>query len=200
MRACIVLLFAGLLLMPQVAFGERCRAIDVVKEQELDGHSLSLDLVYGDGRIAKSDRGSPPVLPIGSSVDLCFESSLDGFVSLWSHDANNNPPIRILPNDYLRAEAGEPGVRIRAGVPTCFSDLVAALGISLAVGPPTGLAEIYLHFAESSEGQIGPEDFPTIGNKGFNLGSSCDSARAREAPRPQTEPYASMTLAYEVVE
>ena len=200
MRGWLLLLCVGLMLLPQAAAAERCRAIGVVKEKDLQGHALSLSLVHGDGRVAKSGEGDSPALSIGAAVDLCFESSRDGFVSVWSHDADNNPPVRILPNDYLKAEDDEPGIPIRAGVPTCFSEIAKVQNIALQVGPPLGRAEIYLHFAESRDGQIGPGDFPTIGNRVLNTGDSCKTTPTDDTSGDPAQPYASRTLSYEVVE
>ena len=200
MRGWMFVVCVGLVLLPQAEAAERCRAINVVQDQDLAGHSLSLTLVRQDDRDVEAGEDVPPVLPAGTAVDLCFKSSEDGFVSLWSHDADNNAPVRILPNEYLEAEDDEPGIAVAAGVPTCFSELAENQGISLQVGPPYGHAEIYLHFAESREGQIAPGDFPTIGDREFNLAASCAQSGARDLPRNQVEPYASKTLRYEVAE
>ena len=200
MRGWMFVVCVGVALVPREANAERCRAISVVQDQDLAGHALSLTLVRQDDRDVEAGEDIPSVLPVGTAVDLCFESSIEGFVSLWSHDADNNAPVRILPNEYLEAEDDEPGIAVAAGVPTCFSELAVNQGISLRVGPPYGHAEIYLHFAESREGQIAPGDFPTIGDREFNLAASCAQSGARELPRSQIEPYASRTLRYEVVE
>ena len=65
-----------------------------------------------------------PRLPAGSRVDLCFESSADGYVSLWSHDAGGGTPVRILPNEDINAADDALGIAVRAGNRQCFSDLM----------------------------------------------------------------------------
>ena len=131
---------------------------------------------------------------------MCFESSEDGFVSLWSHGANNAAPVRILPNEYIDADDDDLGIAVQAGIEKCFSELASSRNISLRVQEPFGQAELYIHFSEDRDGQIAPEDFPSIGNKAFILGQSCEQAGARAQPRTRAEPYASKVLRYEVVQ
>lgn len=200
MKPLHVMLVFGLAVLPQVAAAERCRQIVVAPDEKLAGNTLRLSLVH-DGRAFMSGEGEAAArLRAGASVDLCFESSTDGYVSLWSHDADNNAPVRILPNEYIDAEDDELGFAVEAGMERCFSELSAGRGISLTVQPPYGEAEVYLHFSEARDGQIAPGDYPSIGNKSFRLASQCDQAEPRSAPGSQDRPYASATLRYEVVE
>ena len=187
-------------LSAQAASAERCRAIGVVAGERIAGHELSLTLVHDEGQIAAGRSAGRSTLPVGASVDVCFESSKDGFVSLWSHDANNAPPVRILPNEYIDADDDDLGIAVEAGVEKCFSELASGMNISLRVQEPFGQAELYIHFSDDREGQIAPEDFPSIGNKIYDLGQSCGPASARALPRTRTEPYASQVLRYEVVQ
>ena len=183
------------------AAAERCRAIAVVVDEKIEGHTLSLSLVQ-EGRDLTPVGAGAPQLRVGTAVDVCFESSRDGYVSLWSHDADNNTPVRILPNEYMGAADDDLGIAVRAGISRCFSELAASAGrkVSLQVQRPLGRAELYLHYAEGADGQIAPEDYPSIGNKSFNLPSSCDRNAARNVPRSQTVPYASKSLQYEVMQ
>ena len=197
-RAVLVLC---LTMFSQAVPAERCRAITVASDGTLEGHTLSLTLVHQGRDLTAVEAGAPQVR-VGAAVDVCFQSSRNGYVSLWSHDADNNPPVRILPNEYIDAGDDELGVAVQAGVSKCFSDLAAGTGrkVSLKVQPPLGHAELYLHYAQGRSGQIAPDDFPSIGNKSVNLQPSCERHGARNAPRTQTVPYASKTLQYEVVQ
>ena len=186
-------------LSAQTASAERCRSIGVEADERMEGHELSLTLVHDERQIAAGRSAGPSTLPVGATVDVCFESSKDGFVSLWSHGANNAKPIRILPNEYIHAADDDPGIAVQAGSEKCFSDLASSRKVFLRVQEPFGQAELYIHFSEDRDGQIAPEDFPSIGNKTYDLGQSCGPASARALPRTQTEPYASKVLRYEVV-
>ena len=197
-RLCIGLALA-LSISAQTASADRCRAIGVEIDERIEGHELSLTLVYNERQFAAGRSAGRSKLPVGAAVDVCFVSSKDGFVSLWSHGANNATPVRILPNDYIDADDDDLGIAVQAGLTNCFSELVSSRNISLRVQEPFGDAELYLHFAEDREGQIAPEDFPSIGNRTFGLGQSCGRSSVR-APRTQTEPYASQVLRYEVVQ
>ena len=181
----------------QATSTERCRAIAVVAEEKLDGHTLSLRLVH-EGRDFAAADGDAPTLRVGAIVDVCFESTRDGYVSLWSHDADNSTPVRILPNEYI--DDDELGIAVQPGVSLCWSELAPGKRVSLQVQPPLGRAELYLHFAESRDAQIAPGDYPSIGNRSVDLQPSCDQQGARVAPRTQAAPYASKTLQYEVAQ
>lgn len=193
--------FALCLAMIGQAAADRCRAIAVVADERIEGHALSLTLVH-EGRDLTPVEAGTLRLRVGAAVDVCFGSSRDGYVSLWSHDADNNTPVRILPNEYIGAADDELGIAVQAGVSKCFSDLAAGTGrkVSLKVQPPLGRAELYLHYAEGRDEQIAPGDFPSIGNKSFNLPATCDRNAHRNAPRARTVPYASKSLPYEVTQ
>ena len=110
------------------------------------------------------------------------------------------PPVRILPNEHIRAEDDERGIAVQPGVSRCFSELAAGKRVYLKVNKPIGQAELYLHFAENTQGQIAPGDFPSIGNKSI-LPASCenDNYDGKTNPSTPTLPYASKALEYEVV-
>ena len=198
-RWCVGFAFV-LSLSAQAASAERCKSIGVVADQRLEGHELSLTLVHDERRVAAGRSAGRSKLLVGDSVDVCFESSKDGFVSLWSHGANNATPVRILPNEYIDADDDKLGIAVQAGIEKCFSELASDRNISLQVQEPLGKAELYLHYSEDREGQIAPGDFPSVGNKSFDLPQSCGRVTARMRPRTQTEPYASEVLRYEVVQ
>lgn len=185
----------GLAALP-LAAAERCRAIDVEAGEKIADHELVLTLVHNGVEVA-TGGAAPPALAVGDEVDLCFQSSRAGLVSLWSHDSPTAPPVRILPHEYLDATADTLGVPVEAGVRRCFSELAAGQDVVLRVRPPLGEAEVYLHYAEDADGQFGPEDFPSIGNRAATPPPECgDAAR----PGTHSEPYASHALRYEVVE
>ena len=203
MKPLCSILALGLLALAQPAQAERCRQIIVSADEELAGNTLSLVLLHEgrnlhDGRNVVADAA--PRLRAGSHVDLCFESSTDGYVSLWSHDAGGGAPVRILPNEYIDAADDELGIAVQAGSRQCFSDRLEGHNVSLRVQPPYGGAEVYLHYSGARDGQIAPGDFPSIGNRSFKPGPSCDRVQVRTTPRGPDKPYASTSLKYEVVE
>ena len=200
MRELCLGLGLALSLCAQAASAERCRAIGVEVDERIAGHELSLTLVHKERRIAAGRSAARSKLLIGDSVDVCFVSSKDGFVSLWSHGANNATPVRLLPNEYIDADDDDLGIAVQAGIEQCFSELAPGRNISLRVRKPLGQAELYLHFSDDREGQIAPEDFPSIGNRAFIPGPSCEQRSAPAQPRTRTEPYASQVLRYEVVQ
>ena len=66
---------------------------------------------------------------------LCFRSSADGWVTVWSHDAEGNVPVRIYPNEYAAETADERAAAVAAGEETCIGD---DDGFRLEVGRPAG--------------------------------------------------------------
>ena len=202
-RLCLGMAVA-LMMIVQAAPAERCTPVNVATEHTIEGHRLSLTLKQGQRQFVAGRDAARPRLHVGSVVDICFQSSREGFVSLWSHPADQGAPVRILPNEYIRAEDDELGVAVQPGVSRCFSELAAGKRVNLKVNEPIGQAELYLHFAENPQGQIAPDDFPSIGNKSINksiLPASCDNDNhdGKVNPSPPTLPYASKALQYEVV-
>lgn len=189
---------AALMMIAQAAPAERCTPVNVAAEHTIEGHRLSLTLKQGQRQFAAERGAVRPQLRVGAVVDVCFQSSREGFVSLWSHPADQGAPVRILPNEYIRAEDDELGVAVQPGVSMCFSELAAGRRVNLKVNEPIGQAEFYLHFAENPQGQIAPGDFPSIGNKSI-LPESCDEYGGKVDSSTPTLPYASKALQYEVV-
>ena len=193
---------AGVALMAALplAAAERCRAIGVEAGEQLADHELTLTLVHNGAEVATGGDGALPVLPVGDEVDLCFASSQAGLVSLWSHDAAQGRPVQILPHAYVEGADDAPGYPVAAGERVCFAELAAGQDVVLRVQPPLGEAEVYLHYTEGADGQFGPEDFPSVGNRAVTPAPACGDAASRGAPRAQAAPYASQALRYEVVE
>ncbi|MCY3873036.1 MAG: hypothetical protein OXF88_01935 [Rhodobacteraceae bacterium] len=200
MKSLCLMPIPGLLALPYGVSAERCRQIAVAADEKLAGNVLWLLLIHDDRTFATVSADGALQLPVGSPVDLCFESSTDGYVSLRSRDEAGGSPVRILPNDDIDAADDELGIAAEAGMARRFSELLEGPGVSLRVQPPYEEAEVYLHYSEVRDGQIGPGDFPSIGNRTFKPGRSCDPSQSRSVPRSHDEPYASSTVRYEVVE
>ena len=130
---------------------------------------------------ARAGVESGAAVPVGDRVVLCFTSSADGYVTVWSHDAAGNVPARIFPNEYAAETADERAAPVAAGVETCIGD---DDGFRLEVGRPLGDASVYLHYTRDELLQFDETAFPQI--------------RATRAP--DRRPYASSYLEYRVVE
>ena len=130
---------------------------------------------------ATADVGSGAAVPVGDHVVLCFRSSADGYVTVWSHDAEGNVPARIYPNEFVAETADERAAAVAAGEETCIGD---DDGFRLEVGRPLGQASVYLHYTRREELQFDETAFPQI--------------RATRAP--DRRPYASSYLQYRVVD
>ena len=90
---------------------------------------------------------------------LCFQSSANGYVTVWSHDAEGNVPARIYPNEFVAETAGERAGAVTAGEETCIGD---DDGFRLEVGQPLGEASVYLHYTQREELQFDETAFPQI--------------------------------------
>ena len=136
--------------------------------------------------VRRADRstagvGSGDSVQVGDAVVLCFRSSAAGFVTVWSHDAEGNVPVRIYPNEFAADTADERAAPVRARQEACIGD---DDGLRLEVGRPLGEASVYLHFTRREDPQFDETAFPQIG--------------ATRAPDPR--PYASSHRRYRVVD
>ncbi len=185
-RAAVVL-SVGLLgaAWPGSAFAQepnRTRSILVKPDNRFGEVSLDLQLETvrrSDGRSGGVRSGDP--VQVGDRVVLCFRSSANGYVTVWSHDADGNVPVRIYPNEYDPETADERAVRVTAGEETCIGDDDA---FRLEVARPLGDASVYLHYTEREALQFDETAFPTI----------------RATRSPDARPYASSYVQYRVVE
>lgn len=134
----------------------------------------------GGGGGDRATVRSGDAVRIGEQVVICFASSERGWVTLWSRDAEGNVPVRIYPNEYAPATAGDVAAPVEADAETCIGE---SDGFSLEVGPPTGEAEVYLHYTQEASEQFDETAFPQI----------------RRTRLPDRRPYASSHLQYRVV-
>ena len=160
----------------------RTRSITVKPDNRFGQVSLELQIETmgraGGGRDGL-EAGGP--VQVGDRVVLCFRSSADGYVTVWSHDAEGNVPARIYPNEFAAETADERAAAVAAGEETCIGD---DDGFRLEVGRPLGEASIYLHYTRREDLQFDETAFPQI--------------RATRAP--DRRPYASSYLQYRVVD
>lgn len=157
----------NILVKPDNRFGEVEVELQIETIRRLDGATAGV-------------RSGDPV-QVGDSVVLCFRSSADGWVTVWSHDAEGNVPVRIYPNEYAAETADERAAAVAAGEETCIGD---DDGFRLEVGRPLGDASVYLHYTRREGLQFDDTAFPVI--------------RATRAPDPR--PYASSYVRYRVVD
>ena len=160
----------------------RSRSILVKPDNQLGQVELALNLETvrrADGSTAAVGSGEP--VRVGDSVVLCFRTSAAGFVTVWSHDAEGNVPVRIYPNEFAADTADERAAPVRAREEACIGD---DDGFRLEVGRPLGAASVYLHFTRREDLQFDETAFPQI--------------RATRAADPR--PYASSYLEYRVVD
>ena len=157
----------SILVKPDNRFGEVDVELQIETIRQLDGATAGV-------------RSGDPV-QVGDNVVLCFRSSADGWVTVWSHDAEGNVPVRIYPNEYAAETADERAAAVAAGEETCIGD---DDGFRLEVGRPLGDASVYLHYTRREGLQFDDTAFPVI--------------RATRAPDPR--PYASSYVRYRVVD
>ena len=157
----------NILVKPDNRFGEVELELQLETVRRVDG--------------ATADVGSGAAVSVGDHVVLCFRSSADGYVTVWSHDAEGNVPARIYPNEFVAETADERAAAVSASEETCIGD---DDGFRLEVGRPLGQASVYLHYTRREELQFDETAFPQI--------------RATRAP--DRRPYASSYLQYRVVD
>ena len=160
---------------------QRTRSIQVKPGNQFGEVLLELHLETAGRVDAAAAVESGDAVQVGDRVVLCFRSSADGYVTVWSHDAVGNVPARIYPNEFVAETADERAAPVAAGEETCIGD---DDGFRLEVGRPLGEASVYLHYTRREELQFDETAFPQI--------------RATRAPDPR--PYASSYLRYRVVD
>ena len=160
----------------------RTRNILVKPENQLSGVELALSLSVSSRRAGAYETiRAGEALVVGDAVVICFSSTVNGYVTVWSHDAEGNVPVRIYPNEFAAETADEVAAEVDAGVETCIGD---DDGFRLEVSRPLGEASIYMHYTENENLQFDESDFPEI----------------RASRGPDSPLYASTTAAYRVVE
>lgn len=161
---------------------QRTRSIQVKPDNRFGAVDVELQIETVqrvDGATAGVRTGDP--VQVGDNVVLCFRSSADGYVTVWSQDAEGDVPVRIYPNEYAVETADERAAAVVAGEETCIGD---DDGFRLEVGRPLGYASVYLHYTPREELQFDDTAFPQI--------------RVTRAPDPR--PYASSYVRYRVVD
>ena len=160
----------------------RTRSIQVKPDNRFGEVSLELHLeAVGRAGSSPASVGSGDPVQVGDHVVLCFRATADGYVTVWSHDADGNVPARIYPNEFAAETADERAAPVAAGEETCIGD---DDGFRLQVGRPLGAASVYLHYTRREELQFDETAFPTI----------------RATRSPDARPYASSYLQYRVVD
>ena len=144
---------------------KRARAIVVKPDNQFGEIELDMRLEALGARAAGGRRGERTAVrfgdavPIGERVVICFTSNEDGYVTVWSRDAEGNVPVRIYPNEYAAETADAVAAPVASGEETCLGE---NSGFRLEVGPPAGEAEVYLHYTRDESEQFDETAFPQI--------------------------------------
>ena len=181
MAAAVALQAAGWPAAAEAQRPPRTRSIHVKPDNRFGEVLLELRLETAGRVDAAADVRSGDAVRVGDRVVLCFRSSADGYVTVWSHDAEGGVPARIYPNEFVEETADERAAPVAAGEQNCIGD---DDGFRLEVGRPLGEASVYLHYTRQEELQFDETAFPQI--------------RATRAP--DRRPYASSYLQYRVVD
>ena len=187
-RAAAVLGLAAMVAGTGHAQNARNRNILVSPEKTYTGESgevnvrLRLELQGGGGRSGRTEVRSGGTVEVGQRVQLCFTANEDGYVTVWSRDAEGGVPIRIYPNEYARETADLRGGPVEDGEEICLGD--GDDGFRLTVARPLGEAMAYVQFTQDEDDQFDEDAFPQVEERSF-----------RDARR-----YASDTVRYRVVQ
>ena len=144
---------------------KRTRSIGVKPDNQFGQIELDMRLEALGTRAAGGRHGermavrSGDPVSIGERVIICFTSNEDGYVTVWSRDAEGGVPARIYPNEYTAETAGEVAAPVASGVETCLGE---NSGFRLEVGPPAGEAEVYLHYTRNESEQFDETAYPQI--------------------------------------
>jgi hypothetical protein len=202
-----VFISAASLLLSSTAFADRCKSFDIETESRLPGIEIDFELFQNDQLVTTSKSKTPPILQVGSTVDMCFSSSHAGLISLWSYPADGGPPSRLLPHKSIDAPSTQTGMKVEAGKRYCMSELLDSSTANasdakrvIRVKTPTGTANAYLHYTTTEEYQFAATDFPTIGSKTYDLSArDCEGKDTRQAqPVDPSAAYASAHFEYKV--
>jgi len=146
---------------------ERTKGIVVNGEQRQAGVNVVLELKARTGRSGdfqpiccdtERQAAAPPRVAIGNQVAVCFQTSQDGYVTLWSIDAKGGFDL-IYPNPFshpgkTRAAAVKANTRVCIGEDEKFQ---------LMISTPIGKSQVYLHWTRTEDEQLGTEDYPVVG-------------------------------------
>lgn len=155
---------------------------------------LKLSMSAFDGQTTRGLEDYETV-KVGDQVRVCFEGSRDGYITLWSHDAEGGV-ARILPNAYTEGGTAAPAIELPGGRKYC----VAGNGLApeggddggngrwwFEVREPLGLADIYLHWTSAAGEQLPDDSFVDI------------DALGRAVARSDPGDFATAWFSYKVV-
>ena len=153
------------------------RGISVVAEQDMSDVTTELRVVERDsGRALVNHPSELDELRIGAFVQICFQVSQPGYVSIWSRDGTRLP-VRLYPNEFT------PGAGQVDTAEQCLGE--PGSGYGFKVDGPVGKEElVYMHYTQDETYQLTQSDYPQIG-------------RVRSAAPGN---YSSSTVAFRVVE
>ena len=185
------------LLAPTAAVGEIVpEAVAEALEDRAEGSikNFRLAKVEAGEKLSRVERGEG--LAPGQEVTVAFDVERDGFVSIWSLDADRKLS-RVLPNQFGTTKAN--GVPVRAGVRYLVGggglfendEQVAPAGAwTLRITEPYGSAEVYVRWTAQEQRQLAEDAFEDVGAFGKSL-----ERATRDSPPPET-----LVRRYEVVQ
>lgn len=136
--------------------------------------SVAQQHVEVDMRIVGAKDGDPQ-LRVGDRVVVCFTVSLEGWVSLWSDDAEGKEE-KIYPNSHSRTES-RTGVAVAAGEENCVGEQGDTF--RLRVMRPLGASAIRAVWTRNAEDQGKLEDTVAVGgSKSLGPGNSLGRTHA----------------------
>ncbi len=139
---------------PDSQAGQRSRGVGVIAEQQMNGVDVELRVETLSGRtLHGGGLRSSDILRIGDRVQICFQVSQPGYISLWSQDGDAQAQ-QIFPNQYSPG-----GGRVDA-TEQCLGN--QGDGFAFEVEGPVGDSLVFLHYSGDEAEQIGQEDYPVI--------------------------------------
>ncbi len=164
-------------------------------ESKAEGYVENFRLASVDGK-KTSRAGSVGRFRPGGVATLEFDAKRDGFVSIWSRDANGKPS-RLVPNKFMKTT--DNALRVRAGAKYRASgrglfedgsELPQTEEWQLTVKEPYGMAEVFLRWAESAQEHLTEDAFVDLDA----FGKALRSAHSRGSPASRR----NLTIRYEV--
>ena len=155
--------------------GPPLRGVGVVAEQPMSGVDIELRVESRSGRMLRNGEAGSGELQIGDRVQICFQVSQPGYISLWSQDGTAQP-VQIYPNEYA------PGAGRVDDAERCLGGQGA--GFAFEVEGPAGESLVFLHYSPDQSQQISQGDYPVI----------------RRVRSTGPAPYASSTVTFRIVD
>ena len=157
-----------------------------------EGHSGSVEDLRIH-RLQGSRVDNTGELSPGDLAKVCFKVNRDGYVSMWSLDANKNIS-RILPNEYMPGEGGA-GVRVRRGNDYCIAGkgmtennerMKDSSSFYFEVTPPTGKAEVFVYWSGTLKQQPPTDSFVDVDALSRSIEMQARSLRPRSRSNDPT--------------